>query len=490
MDTTTISILPLLVLVPLLGTLFLSLADRAHARGIAIVIGVLTFLFSFGSFARSDSDPNAFVQYTDLAWLPDLGIHLRFGVDGLSEWLVVLTSLLGVGALLCPTVVPDEKRKIYYGCILALVGLLNGAFCALDLVLFYLFFEACLLPVYFLIGIFGGPRRRITAQKFLIYSVVGALCMLASIIGVYATAGTFDMVELREHGLSGETAALLFVGFAVAFAIKTPMFPLHTWQADAYSDTPTPVVAVVGGAMAKLGTFGFFRICLGIFPDASAQYGVVLCWLAAASIVYAALIASVQRDLKRVMAFSSVSHLGFIVLGLFSGTSQGVVGACAQMINHGIVAGGLFFLLAFLEKRRGTLQIRLLGGLWEQMPVFSRIFLLFTLASVGLPLTNGFVGEFLTLLGAYKAYPGAAAVATTGVIWSAVYMLGMYQRVFYGVPTRPENQALSDIADGEGGLVAPLAVLIFLLGVYPQPLLVTMESAVILNTPVKMEKTQ
>jgi NADH-quinone oxidoreductase subunit M len=314
--------------------------------------------------------------------------------------------------------------------------------------------------------------------------------MLASIIGVYAMTGTFDMVELRDRGLSGEMATLLFVGFAISFAIKTPMIPLHTWQADAYSDTPTPVVALVGGAMAKLGTFGFFRICLGIFPEASAQFGFFICILAAAGIVYAAWIASVQRDLKRLMAFSSVSHLGFIVLGLFSGTQQGVVGACAQMINHGIIAGGIFFLLAFLEKRRGTLQIRLLGGLWDQMPVFSRLFLLFTLASVALPLTNGFVGEFLTLLGAYKTYPVAAVIATTGVIWSAVYMLGMYQRVFYGVPTRPENQALSDIADGEGGLVAPLVVLIFLLGIYPQPLLVTMESAVILNTPVTMETTK
>ncbi|MGC4042644.1 MAG: NADH-quinone oxidoreductase subunit M [Armatimonas sp.] len=493
MDTKVLSILPLLVLVPLLGTLFISLADRAHARAISIVIGVLTFFMSFVSFVRADSDPNAFVQYTDLAWLPDLGVHFRFGADGLVEWLVVLTSLLGLGALVCPTVIPDEKRKVYYGCILALVGLLNGAFSALDLVLFYLFFEACLLPVYFLIGIFGGPRRRISAQKFLIYSVVGALCMLASIIGVYSMAGTFDMAELREKGLTGEMATLLFAGFAISFAIKTPMFPLHTWQADAYSDTPTPVVAVVGGAMAKLGTYGFFRICLGIFPVASAKYGFLICMVAAIGIVYAALIAAVQRDLKRVMAFSSVSHLGFIVLGLFSGTAQGSVGACAQMINHGIIAGGLFFLLAFLEKRRGTLQIRLLGGLWDQMPVFSRIFLLFTLASVALPLTNGFVGEFLTLLGAYSTYPAAAAIATTGVIWSAVYMLGMYQKVFYGVATRPENQALSDIADGEGGLVAPLVVLIFLLGIYPQPLLVTMESAVTLNTAVTpniMEKTK
>jgi NADH-quinone oxidoreductase subunit M len=301
--------------------------------------------------------------------------------------------------------------------------------------------------------------------------------MLASIIGVYAVAGTFDVVALRQRGIPGEVGALLFLGFAVAFAIKTPLFPLHTWQADTYAETPTPVVALVGGAMAKLGTYGFYRFCLGIFPEASAQYGSLIVWLAVAGIVYAGLIAAVQKDLKRLMAFSSVSHLGFIVMGLFSGTIQGVFGACVQMVNHGIIAGGLFLLLAYLENRRGTLKIHGLGGLWDQMPLFSRIFLLFTLASVALPLTNGFVGEFLMLLGTFKLYPAAAAVAVTGVIWSAVYMLGMYQKVFYGVPSR-QVSGFSDLSDGESGLVAPLAVLIFLLGIFPAPLLATMNGAV------------
>ncbi len=471
------SFLLLLVLIPLLGTLLISLSERGHARGIALVGSVVTLLFSLFSLLPSGSGNGPFYNLSDASWFPALGIHLRLGVDGVSAWLILLTSLLGLGALLCPYSIPEEKRKVYYGAVLALIGLLNGAFAALDLVLFYLCFEACLLPVYFLIGLFGGTRRRITAQKFLIFSVIGALGMLASILGVYAVAGTFDVIALRQRGIAGEAGALLFLGFAVAFAIKTPLFPLHTWQADAYAETPTPVVALVGGAMAKLGTYGFYRFCLGVFPEASAQYGSILVWLAVAGIVYAGLIAAVQKDLKRLMAFSSVSHLGFIVMGLFSGNIQGVSGACVQMVNHGIIAGGLFLLLAYLENRRGTLKIYGLGGLWDQMPIFSRIFLLFTLASVALPLTNGFVGEFLTLLGTFKLYPAAAAVAVTGVIWSAVYMLGMYQRVFYGVPSRHVS-SFSDLSDGESGLLAPLAVLIFLLGIYPAPLLVTMNGAV------------
>jgi NADH-quinone oxidoreductase subunit M len=471
------SFLLLLVLVPLLGTLFIALSEKGHSKSIALVCSVLTLLLSFGSLLPSGNGDGPFYNLLDASWLPALGIHLRLGVDGVSGWLIVLTSLLGLGVLLCPYPVSEEKRRVYFGATLALIGLLNGAFAALDLVLFYLFFEACLLPVYFLIGLFGGARKRNTAQKFLIFSVIGALGMLASILGVYAVAGTFDVVALRQRGIPGEAGALLFLGFAVAFAIKTPLFPLHTWQADTYAETPTPVVALVGGAMAKLGTYGFYRFCLGIFPEASAQYGPLIVWIAVAGIVYAGLIAAVQKDLKRLMAFSSVSHLGFIVMGLFSGNIQGVTGACVQMVNHGIIVGGLFLLLAYLENRRGTLKIHGLGGLWDQMPIFARIFLLFTLASVALPLTNGFVGEFLMLLGTFKLYPAAAAVAVTGVIWSAIYMLGMYQRVFYGTPSR-QVAGFSDLSDGESGLVAPLAVLIFLLGIFPMPLLATMSGAI------------
>jgi NADH-quinone oxidoreductase subunit M len=473
------SLMGLVVLLPLLGTLLMALSERAHARAIALTSALATVIFAFSGLLPDDANQAAgFYHVTHLRWLPELGLHIRLGADGVSGWLVLLTAVLGLGTLLCPTRIDSERVRVYYGCILCLVGLLCGAFLALDLVVFYLFFEASLLPVYFLIGIFGGTRRRAAAQKFFIFSVIGALAMLASIIGIWSIAGTFELTELKARGIPADAAGLLFVGFAVAFAVKTPLVPLHTWQADAYQQLPTPVVALVGGAMAKLGTYGFFRICLWLLPEASGRYAPVLCAVAALSIVWAALVAAVQKDLKRLMAYSSVSHLGFVVLGLFSGTREGITGGCVQMINHGIIAGGIFYLLAVLEVRTGTLRTYRLGGLWERMPVFARLFLLFTLASVALPLTNGFVGEFLTLLGAYKSYPVWAAIATTGVIWSAVYMLGMYQRVFFMPPARSAPETGGDIADRELGLIAPIAVLIFLLGIYPLPVLSPMDGPV------------
>ena len=458
----------LLVLIPLIGTALVALAPKAQARAIAIVAALLSFVISLSTLNQGEGLLSTIYQQSSLPWLPNLGIAFHFGIDTVAAWLVILTGVLGLIAALCQTTLATEQKPVYYGAILALIGLLNGAFCALDMVLFYLFFEACLLPVYFLIGLFGGPRRQQVATKFLIYSVIGALFMLAAMLGLRAVSGTFDIAALLEKPVTGAVGVPIFLGFAIAFAIKTPMFPFHTWQSDAYRETPTPALILVAGAMAKLGTYGFYRFCIGILPEASAQLGGVMVWLAAIGIVYAAIVAAVQRDVKRVLAFSSVSHLGFIVLGLFSGTGQGVIGACFQMINHGIIVAGLLLLVVAIERRTGTTRIAWLGGLWEQTPVLARLFLIFTLASVGLPLTNGFVGEFLTLLGAFKSYPWATAVAVTGVIWSAVYMLGMYQRAFYGTTSR-RTAGIGDLTDGEAILIAPLAVLVFLLGVYPTP---------------------
>lgn len=471
----------LLVLVPLIGAGLVALAPKAQARIIAILASALAFAMSLTTLVQDENAVGTFYQSSTLPWLPNLGIAFHFGVDSVAAWLVVMTGLLGVLAMLCPPTVSEEKRPVYYGAILALLGLLNGAFCSLDIVLFYLFFEACLLPVYFLIGLFGGARRQQVASKFLIYSVIGALFLLASILGLRAVGGSFDMTTLHDKPITGVAGTLIFVGFAVAFAIKTPMFPFHTWQADAYQETPTPALILVAGAMAKLGTYGFYRFCLGFVPEASRQLGGAMVWLAAIGIVYAGIVAATQRDVKRVLAFSSVSHLGFIVLGLFSGTGQGVLGASVQMINHGLIVAGLLLLVAAIERRTGTLRIARLGGLWEQTPVLSRFFLIFTLASVGLPLTNGFVGEFLTLLGGFKNYPWAVAVAVTGVIWSAVYMLGLYQRVFYG-QTSKRTAGLTDLTDSESMLVAPLAVLVFLLGIYPAPMMLTMEAAIVTDS--------
>ena len=478
------SYLPLLVLLPLIGAALLGLAPAAQARAIALATAILTCFVSVAALLPdTNASTSSFYQLSESVWLPNIGVSFKFGVDGVSGWLIVLTAALGVGALLCPIPASvGERQKTYLGALLALTGLLCGAFAALDLVMFYLFFEASLVPVYFLVGLFGGAHRARVATKFIVYSVFGALCLLAAIIGLRAVGGTFDIAVLRERHVGGVAGSWIFVGLALAFAVKTPLFPLHTWQSGTYKELPTPALLLVAGSMAKLGTYGFFRFCIGILPEASWQFGPAMVWLAAIGIVYAALVAVVQKDLKRVMAFSSVSHLGFIVLGMFSGTPQGVLGACVQMVNHGIIVGGIFLLLAILERRCGTLQIARLGGLWEQMPILSRLFLVFTLASVALPLTNGFVGEFLTLLGAFKYFPIPTALATTGVIWSAVYMLGMYQRTFYG-PVRPEFSELPDLTESEIFRVAPLAALVFLLGIYPSPLMVPMDGAVLANLP-------
>ena len=468
----------LLVLVPLIGTGLVALAPRAHARAIAIATAMLTFVLSLTALVPNGESATTFYREETFPWLPNLGIAFHFGIDTVAGWLIVLTGFLGIGAVLSPSGVSEDRQAVYYGAILALIGLLNGAFASLDMVLFYLFFEGCLLPVYFLIGLFGGKRRQQVASKFLIYSVIGALFLLAAILGLRATAGSFDIVALKESRITGTAGTLIFLGFAVAFAIKTPMFPFHTWQADAYNETPTPALILVAGVMAKLGTYGFYRFCLGLMPEASQQFGPAMVWMAAIGIVYAGIVAATQRDVKRVLAFSSVSHLGFIVLGLFSGSSQGILGACVQMINHGIIVAGLLLLVAAIERRTGTLRIAKLGGLWEQSPILARLFLIFTLASVGLPLTNGFVGEFMTLLAAFHSAPWAAAVAVTGVIWSAVYMLGLYQRAFYGA-TSKRTAGIADLTDRETMLVAPLAVLVFLLGIYPTPLMLTMETAIV-----------
>ena len=328
---------------------------------------------------------------------------------------------------------------------------LIGAFVSLDLILFYVCFEAVLIPAYFLIGMFGGANRAQAGLKFILYTLVGSLLMLVSLIALYLhtaqyapRGGTFDyeiiLQTVTQTPLTGGLAALAFAGFALAFAIKTPLFPFHTWLPDTYGEAPAPVAIVLAGVMGKLGIYGLYRFVLPLFPDLSRQAAPAFIWLGVAAIIYGAIIAAVQKDVKRVLAFSSVSHLGFIVMGLFSGTAHGVSGALIQTINHGVTTGALFLLAGIIEERRGTTRIASLGGLWQQMPVFGRIFLIVTFSSIALPLTNGFVGEFLILLGTFQTYPVAAGLATTGVIWSAVYMLWMFQRVMYGAVTKPENR--------------------------------------------------
>jgi NADH-quinone oxidoreductase subunit M len=457
------------------GVLTIAVKD-SDAKRAGILGTALTFLLSLVLLGGLTGAENVgLYQFrAEAAWLPVLGVKFAVGVDGPATLLVVLTTFLHLMAAFFAGDSIKHNQRAFYSLLLLLEGTVIGAFVALDTVLFYLFFEACLIPAYFLIGIWGGHRRVQAATKFFVYTVVGSLLMLASIIGLYLATGTFEAIDpasrLAYAAIPVGTQLLLFGGFAVAFAVKTGLFPFHTWLPDTYAEAPPVVTALLSGVLAKLGTYGFYRFCLQAFPDASERFAPFMVAIGVVSIIYGAFVAAAQTDARRVIAYSSISHLGFVVAGLFSLTHEGVSGAILQMVNHGITSGALFFLLGLILTRRGTTHLQVLGGLWEQMPRYSRFFLIITLSAVALPLTNGFVGEFLILLGTFQTFPVLAALATTGVIWSAVYMLRLCQRMLYGPVSRPQNRALRDLTPAEYRLLVPFVVLIFLLGIYPAPL--------------------
>lgn len=471
-------LLSLLITLPFVTAVIIGIAPAKSARTIALLGSLVTFLLSLPLLGIVSVAPSAaFAFEQNVVWLPNVHVNFHVGVDGAAALLVLLTTFLQVFATAYSQENIQVRVKEFYIFLMALEGALIGAFSSLDLILFYVFFELSLVPVYFLIGIWGGRNRIVAGTKFFVYTVVGSLLMLASIIALYLRAGTFDLIAIKQVLVSlpptQTVALLLFAGFALAFAVKTPLFPFHTWLPDAYAESPIPCTVMLSGAMAKLGTYGFYRFCLFLFPEASHQAAPVIVTLAVVGIIYGALVAAVQRDVKRVIAYSSVSHLGFVVLGLFSFAPSGAIipqaltGALLQSVNHGITAGALFLIVGIIETRRGTRRINELGGLWEQMPVFGRLFLIVMLSSIALPLTNGFVGEFLILLGAFQAYPLAAAIATTGVIWSAIYMLSMFQRVMYGPVRNAATRRLRDLNGGELALLIPFIILIFVFGLFP-----------------------
>ena len=483
MSLLTILILGLLALAALVALL-----PRHLAKPLASVGALGSFVASALLF-QGPSSSGGFYENSlqKSAWFPVLGVSYQVGVDGIGALLIVLTALLSVIAILTPFKISLGKEKLYYGSLLLLEATLVGAFCALDLVLFYVFFEACLIPVWFLVGVFGGEKASKALMKFFLYTVVGSLVMLSSILWLGIHFKTFDYLAIQEGLVRqpplGLLGVWLFLGFAVAFAVKTPLFPFHTWQAETYAACPTAGVVLVAGAMAKLGTYGLWRFCIGLFPDAAHQCQPLLIGLAVTGILYGALVAAMQRDVKRLLAYSSLSHLGYIVLGLFSTSPSGTAGALLQMINHGITVGGLFLVVGLIEEQTGTLKIRSLGGLWERAPLLTRIFLILTLASVGLPLTNGFVGEFMILLGTFQNFPTAAILATTGVIWSAVYMLWMFQRVVYG-PERTEH-TLTDLSGTPRLMLSLLVILVFVFGVFPKPFLEIVSPGTAFTAPVE-----
>ncbi len=406
--------------------------------------------------------------------MPSLGVSYHVGVDGISVLLVLLTTFLTPLTVLSAWHAVESRWKEFAITMLLLETGMIGVFVALDLFLFYIFWEAMLIPMYLIIGIWGGSNRVYAAIKFVLYTLAGSLLMLVAILVLYFRYGaatgtyTFDLPTLAQFILpAGREQNLLFLAFALAFAIKVPMFPFHTWLPDAHVEAPTAGSVILAGVLLKMGTYGFLRFCLPLFPNASLTFTPWIFALAVIGIIYGAWVSTVQPDIKKLVAYSSVSHLGFVVLGLFTLTPQGLVGGIIQMINHGLSTGALFLMVGMLYERRHTRLIAEFGGLWKVVPALSVLFLIVCLSSVGLPGLNGFVGEFLILLGAFQVDRTAAVFATSGIIFAAVYLLWMYQRVIFGVVTKDVNRRLPDLSVREWAILIPILALIVWIGVYP-----------------------
>ncbi|HID98515.1 MAG TPA: NADH-quinone oxidoreductase subunit M, partial [Thermodesulfobacteriaceae bacterium] len=416
--------------------------------------------------------------------IPGYGISYHVGLDGLSFWLVILTTLLTPITILSTWSAITRRVKEFQIAMLVLETAMLGTFVALDLFLFYVFWEIMLIPMYLIIGVWGGERRIYAAIKFFLYTAVGSLLMLVCMIGlVYfhqQDTGkiTFDLLSLYGTSLPGRFEILFFAAFALAFAIKVPMFPLHTWLPDAHVEAPTAGSVILAGILLKMGTYGFLRFAMPLFPAGSAFFTPAIIVLSIIGIIYGALVAMVQPDIKKLVAYSSVSHLGYCMLGLYVLTPQGVEGSILQMVNHGISTSALFLLVGIVYERRHTRLIADYGGIARIMPVYASVFLIITLSSIGLPTTNGFISEFLILLGTFKVNKPAAVLASLGVILGAVYMLWMVQRVFYGEVTNPENRKMPDLNLREFAYLAPLIVLIFWIGLYPNFFLNKMQLSV------------
>jgi NADH-quinone oxidoreductase subunit M len=467
-----------LILLPLVAALVVLLIPGTRKElhlPLGIALSVLPLGLAFYVFAVFE--PVAGYQFTELqSWYEPWGIAWSLGIDGISMPMVLLTTILVPIALAASTAITSRTKEFVIYTLLLEAGMI-GVFLSLDLFLFFVFFEAILVPMYFIIGIWGSDRRVYAAMKFFIYTAFGSALMLAGIIALAVMHGqefgsvSFALSDLMNVEMGAATERWLFAAFALAFAIKVPLFPLHTWLPDAHVEAPTAGSVLLAGVLLKLGTYGLLRFNLALFPEASVDAVWIMGGLAVVGIIYGAVVAIVQPDLKKLVAYSSVSHLGFIVLGTFALTSGGLQGAVIQNVNHGLTTGALFLLVGMIYERRHTKKISDFGGLQKVMPIFAGFFLFMIFASIGLPGLNGFVGEFLVLVGSYTTLPALAIIAASGVILAAIYLLWAYERVFTGLPEKEENKLLSDLSLREVSLLAPLAALVLVLGLYPNILL-------------------
>ena len=475
---------------PLAGAILLLLipnrdgSRNSAIRWLALILSLAAFAVTLVVWVRFDSTSAEFQMVERVPWIPAFGIDYYLGIDGISLLLVVLTGFLTPIALLSSWEGIDKKVKEFSVFILALEAAMIGVFISLDLFLFYVFWDAMLIPMYFLIGIWGYDQRIYAAIKFMLYTMAGSVLMLIAILALAymhsesAGSYTFDLLKLYTLEIPRGTQTWLFLAFAVAFAIKVPLFPFHTWLPDAHVQAPTAGSIILAGVLLKMGTYGLVRFAFPLFPAAAVEFAPWIAALAVIGIVYGALVAMVQPDMKKLVAYSSVSHLGFVVLGICAMNVQGMQGAVYQMLAHGISTGGLFLIVGMLSDRRHTRLISEFGGLKNSMPRLTAAFLIITLASIGMPALNGFIGEFLTMLGAFLWDPRFVVVAGLGVILSAVYMLWMFQRVYLGPITNDKNAKLPDLEPREWASVLPLCALAIAMGVFPSLFLTPMELSV------------
>ncbi|MDX2306812.1 MAG: NADH-quinone oxidoreductase subunit M [Hyphomicrobium sp.] len=466
-------ILSIVTFLPLVGALFIATLPKdatQNARWVALWFTLGTFLVSLLIWWHFDAANPHYQFVEDHAWLGDF--RYKMGVDGISMLFVILTTFLMPLCVLASWESIETRVKEYMIAFLVLETLMIGVFCALDLILFYLFFEGSLIPMFLIIGVWGGPRRVYASFKFFLYTLLGSVLMLVAIIVMYGYAGTTDIEKLAlTTRFPADMQWWLWLAFFASFAVKMPMWPVHTWLPDAHVEAPTAGSVILAAILLKMGGYGFLRFSLPMFPVASAEFAPLVFALSVIAIIYTSLVALAQEDIKKLIAYSSVAHMGFVTMGIFSGTQQGVDGAVFQMLSHGIISAALFLCVGVVYDRMHTREIAAYGGLADRMPIYAAIFMVFTMGNVGLPGTSGFVGEFLTLLGTFKVNTWVAFFATTGVILSAAYALYLYRRVVFGPLEKPALKALDDLSVREMVVLVPLVVLTIFYGFYPAPVL-------------------
>jgi NADH-quinone oxidoreductase subunit M len=492
-------VLPIVLGLPLLGAIFVMCTPKGEVamhRGLGLAFTLVTFVVSLLTLRYFNPREAGFQLVFDVEWIPGLGAHFKTGVDGISLFLVILTTFLMPLTLLCTGKAIEKHVREFTAAMLVLETGMLGAFIALDVFLFYVFWEVMLIPMYLLIGIWGGQRRLYASIKFVIYTMVGSLLMLVAIVYVYVVAGevlggyTTDLERLLTVALPYDAQVWCFAAFALAFAIKVPLFPLHTWLPDAHVEAPTAGSVILAGVLLKFGIYGFLRYAMPMFPHGAAVWAPAITILSVIGIIYGAMVAFAQDDVKKLVAYSSVSHLGFCALGVFALTAFGISGSIFAMLSHGLTTGGLFLGIGVLYERRHTRRLAEYGGVWKQMPTFAGLYLIIVMGSAGLPALSGFVGEFLTIFGTFVAgdtLPQGysipmprlmGALAATGVVLGAIYLLWMFQKVFFGKLDKAKNGKLKDLNGTELATFIPLVIAIFLMGLFPRPFLVVMEPSV------------